>query len=201
MLRPKRRKSLTKSRSQKEHVNKVMAQMWFMQDAHLGRAFLFLDILAEHILLPVTVMVSPCLSYVVGMKLVMSYVKLPQAPLHAPFLANADAGKFLGHFRTLGPHWAYSCLSTALLPGSWQCVNSKKSSLPNFKRNLKIQREAQRRKNAKDLIWWADFRLQDVEKQRDRRKTKAKEGRKKEEEETWRHENPHLFGGVFLGQF
>ena len=27
--------------------NKVMAHIWFMHDAHLGRAFLFLDMLAE----------------------------------------------------------------------------------------------------------------------------------------------------------
>ena len=37
---------------------------------------------------------------------------------------------------------------------------------------------------AKDLIWWGRCWLQDVEKQRERRKTKAKEGRKKKEEET-----------------
>ena len=45
------------------------------------------------------------------------------------------------------------------------------------------------------------FRLQDVEKQRERRKTKAKKGRKKKEEknlETWK---PPRFLGVFLGQF
>ena len=54
---------------------------------------------------------------------------------------------------------------------------------------------------AKDLIWWADFRLQDVEKQRERRKTEAKKGRKKKEEKTWKHENPHVFVGVFLGRF
>ena len=66
--------------------NKVMAHMWFMHDAHLGRAFLLLGILAEYALLSMTVMVTPCLWYVVGMKLVMSYVKLPQAPFaRAPF--------------------------------------------------------------------------------------------------------------------
>ena len=27
--------------------NKVMAHLWFMHDAHLGHAFLFLDMLAE----------------------------------------------------------------------------------------------------------------------------------------------------------
>ena len=36
--------------------------------------FLFLDNLAEHTLLSMTVMATPCLWYVVGMKLVMSYV-------------------------------------------------------------------------------------------------------------------------------
>ena len=46
--------------------------MWFMHDAHFGRAFLFLDILAEYTLLSMTVMAAPCLWYVVGMKIVMS---------------------------------------------------------------------------------------------------------------------------------
>ena len=63
-----------------------MAHMWFMHDAHLGRAFLFLAILAEYTLLSMTVMVAPCLWCVVGMKLVMSYVTFPQAPFaRAPF--------------------------------------------------------------------------------------------------------------------
>ena len=53
--------------------------MWFMHDADLGCAFLFLDILAEFMLLSMTVMVIPCLRYVVGIKLVMSYVTFPQA--------------------------------------------------------------------------------------------------------------------------
>ena len=75
-MRPKHGNSLTKSRWQKEHV------VWFMHDAHLGRAFLFLDILAEYALLSMTVMVALCLWYVVGVKLVMSYVKFPQAPLN-----------------------------------------------------------------------------------------------------------------------
>ena len=58
---------------------KVIAHMWFMHDAHLGRAFLFLG---AHI----AVNDSYGLWYVVGMKLVMSYVKFPQAPLaRAPF--------------------------------------------------------------------------------------------------------------------
>ena len=66
--------------------NKVMAQRLFVHDAHLGRALLFLDILAEYTLLSMTVMVTPRLWCVVGMKLVMSYVKFPQAPFaRAPF--------------------------------------------------------------------------------------------------------------------
>ena len=63
-----------------------MAHIWFAHNAHLGRAFLLLDILAEYTLLSMTVMVTPCFLYVVGVKLVMSYVKFPQAPFaHAPF--------------------------------------------------------------------------------------------------------------------
>ena len=54
-----------------------MAHMWFMHDAHLGRAFMFLNILADDALLSMTVMVTPCLWCVVEMKLVMSYVKFP----------------------------------------------------------------------------------------------------------------------------
>ena len=38
--------------------NKVMAHIWFMHDAHLGRTFLFLDMLAEYTLLSMTVMVT-----------------------------------------------------------------------------------------------------------------------------------------------
>ena len=49
--------------------SKVMSDMWFMRDAHLGRAFLFLDSLAEYTLLSMTIMVTPCLKYVVGTKL------------------------------------------------------------------------------------------------------------------------------------
>ena len=37
------------------------------------------------------------------------------------------------------------------------------------------------------------LRLQDVEKQRDRRITKAKKGRKKKEEKTWKHGKKHFF--------
>ena len=67
-----------------------------MHDAHLGRVFLFLEILAEYALLSVTVMVTPCLLYVVGVKLVMSYVKFPLKPrLYAPLLTNAEIPGFL----------------------------------------------------------------------------------------------------------
>ena len=66
--------------------NKAMAHMWFMHDAPFGRACLFLDILAEYTFLSMTIMVTPCLWYVVGMKFVMSYVKFPQALFaRAPF--------------------------------------------------------------------------------------------------------------------
>ena len=45
----------------------------------------------RYTLLSMTVMVTPCLWYVVGMKLVMSYVKFPSKPLlHAPLLVNAN---------------------------------------------------------------------------------------------------------------
>ena len=66
--------------------SKVMAHIWFMHDAHLGRAFSFLDMLAEYTLLSMTVMVAPCLWYVVGMRLVCPMSKFPQAPFaRAPF--------------------------------------------------------------------------------------------------------------------
>ena len=45
------------------------------------------------------------------------------------------------------------------------------------------------------------FRLQDVEKQRERRKTKAKKGRKMKEEKTWKHENPPQICGGFRWPF
>ena len=59
-----------------------------MHDAHLGRVFLFLDILAEDALLSMTVTATPCLWYVVGVKLVMSYVKFPQAPFTRALFGN-----------------------------------------------------------------------------------------------------------------
>ena len=70
-----------------------------MHDAHLGHVFLFLDILAEYTRLSITVMVTPCLWYIVGMKLVMSYVKFPQAPFARAPLANVD---FWGESAGLG---------------------------------------------------------------------------------------------------
>ena len=51
-----------------------MADMWFMHDANSGRAKLFLDLLAEYTLLSMTVMATPCLWYVVGMKFALSSV-------------------------------------------------------------------------------------------------------------------------------
>ena len=77
--------------------NKVMAHMWFMHDAHLDRAFLFLDILAEYILLSMTVMVTPCLWYVVGMKFVCPMASFLQPLLQAPLLANAQWLHQIGH--------------------------------------------------------------------------------------------------------
>ena len=37
--------------------------------------------------------------------------------------------------------------------------------------------------------------LENVKKKRERRKTKAEKGKDKKEEETLKHENPHLLGG------
>ena len=62
--------------------------------AKLGRAFLFLDLLADYTLLSMTVMVNPCLWYVVGMKLVCPMSKFPQAPFaRAPFGECRSPGK------------------------------------------------------------------------------------------------------------
>ena len=71
-----------------------MAHIWFMHDAHLGCALFFLDMLAEYTLLSMTVMVTPCLWYVVGMKLVCPMSKFPQAPSARAPLANADSFRF-----------------------------------------------------------------------------------------------------------
>ena len=43
------------------------------------------------------------------------------------------------------------------------------------------------------------FWLQDIKKQRERRKTKAAKGRQEKEEESWKHEKPHRFARFFLG--
>ena len=59
-----------------------------MHDARLGRAFFFLDVLAEHTLLSMTIMVTPSLRYVVGMNFVMSHVKFPQVGVCPPVLQN-----------------------------------------------------------------------------------------------------------------
>ena len=65
---------------------KCASYMVHAYDAHLGHVFLFLDMLAEYTLLSMTVMVTPCLWYVVGMKLVCPMSKFPQAPFaRAPF--------------------------------------------------------------------------------------------------------------------
>ena len=61
-----------------------------MHDAHLGHAFLSLDMLAECTLLSMTVMVTPCLWYVVGMKLVCPMSSFLKPLLHSPLLANSD---------------------------------------------------------------------------------------------------------------
>ena len=51
--------------------------------------------------------------------------------------------------------------------------------------------------NVRDPPGGCLFRLQDVEKQRERRKTKAKKGRKKKEEKLGTMKNPHKFVGFF----
>ena len=73
--------------------NKAMAHIWFMHDARLGPAFLLLDILAEYTLLSMIIMVTPCLWYVVGMKLVCPMSSFLKPLLHAPLLANAECTK------------------------------------------------------------------------------------------------------------
>ena len=45
------------------------------------------------------------------------------------------------------------------------------------------------------------FRLQDVEKQRERRKTKAKTAERRKKKKLGNMKNPHKFVGVFLGLF
>ena len=48
---------------------------------------------------------------------------------------------------------------------------------------------------AKDLIWWADFRLQDVEKKRERIKLRQKR-QKEERRRNLEKRKPPLFGGI-----
>ena len=79
-----------------------------MHDAHLGCALFFLDMLAEYTLLSMTVMVAPCLWYVVGMKLVCPVSKFPQAPFaRAPFgecrTMDGSQTRPLATAMTLGP--------------------------------------------------------------------------------------------------
>ena len=54
---------------------------------------------------------------------------------------------------------------------------------------------------AKDLIWWADFRLQDVEKQRERRKTKAKKAERRKKKKLGNMKTPTFLWGFFLANF
>ena len=56
--------------------------------------------------------------------------------------------------------------------------------------------------HAKDLIWWADFRLQDVEKQRERRKTKAKKkAERRKKKRLGNMKTPTFLWGFFLADF
>ena len=73
-----------------------------MHDAHLGCALFFLDMLAGYTLLSMTVMVTPCLWYVVGMNLVCPMSQFPQAPF--ALLANADRSGPEDFARKTTPH-------------------------------------------------------------------------------------------------
>ena len=89
-----------------------MAHIWFMHDAHLGCALFFLDMLAEYTLLSMTIMVTPCLSYVVGMNLVCPMSKFRQAPFaRAPFgecrdIRANDPRMSAGYLSPKLPLWA-----------------------------------------------------------------------------------------------
>ena len=86
-----------------------MAHIWFMHDAHLGCAVFFLDMLAEYALLSMTVMVTPCLWYVVGMNLACPMFKCPQAPFaRAPF---GESRNPIGHFFFPWPATVPMCTS------------------------------------------------------------------------------------------
>ena len=45
------------------------------------------------------------------------------------------------------------------------------------------------------------FRLEDVEMQKERRKTKAKKAERRKKKKLGNMKNPHVFVGVFLGHF
>ena len=84
-----------------------------MHDAYLGPAFFFLDILAEYTLLSMTVMVTPCLWYVVGMKLVCPMSKFPQAPFaRAPFGECRQSRDFNRGSKNTGPMNTNFCAFT-----------------------------------------------------------------------------------------
>ena len=91
-----------------------------MHDAHLGRAFLFLDVLAEHTLLSMTAMFTPCLWYLVGMKLVMSYVKFSSSPFcTCPFWQMPNFGVPLA---LTSPHVKARCNGSGrACPGDSAC--------------------------------------------------------------------------------
>ena len=94
--------------------NKAMAHIWFMHDAHLGCALFFLDMLAEYTLLSMTVMVTPCLWYVVGMNLVCPMSKFPQAPFaRAPFggQQKSQIATAIMHKRFHSPHLICNALA------------------------------------------------------------------------------------------
>ena len=67
-----------------------MTHAWVMHGAHLGRAFLFLDILAEYTSLSMTFMVTPFVWYVVGISWRYPMSSFLKPLLHTPLLANAD---------------------------------------------------------------------------------------------------------------
>ena len=111
-----------------------MAHIRFMHDAHLGCALFFLDMLAEYTLLSMTVMVTPCPWYVVGMKLVCPMSKFSQAPFaRAPFgecrqkAENADSRtNFVVKYATARGHLIFNLFLTSL----WPLLNLEALELP-----------------------------------------------------------------------
>ena len=85
----------------------------------------------------------------------------------------------------------------APLSGMSDCLGKRSSPEAVHVLRVPFCKEVRTEISAEDLIWWAHFRLQDIKKQRERRKIEAEKGRQEKEEETWKHENPHLFGGGF----